>query len=104
MAGPNAGFGDTHMLQHTTKIDTSKVAHLNRDRLPSDQSPMEVPHAIVTPTHSIKTSATSVKSVRTAKIDPVTAPARKWNATTDIKAFSSSGAFPQARRERLPMP
>jgi hypothetical protein len=30
MAGPNVGFGDTHMLQHTTKIDTSKVADLNR--------------------------------------------------------------------------
>ena len=29
MAGPNVGFGDTHMLQHTAKIDTSKVAHLN---------------------------------------------------------------------------
>jgi hypothetical protein len=38
---------------------------------------MEVPHAIVTPTHSIKKNATSVKSVRTAKIHPVTAPARK---------------------------
>jgi hypothetical protein len=61
---------------------------------------MEMPHAIVTPTHSIKTSATRVKSVRTAKIDPVTDPARKWNATTDIKAFPSSGAVPEARREK----
>jgi hypothetical protein len=34
----------------------------------------------------------------------VTAPARKWNATTDIKAFPSSGALPQARSERLPTP
>ena len=54
-------------------------------------------HAIVAPTHSIKTNATRVKSVRTAKMDPATDPARKWNATTDIKAFPSSDAFPQAR-------
>jgi len=65
---------------------------------------VERPHAIVAPTHSIKTNATRVKSVRTAKIDPATDPARKWNATTDIKAFPSSDAFPEARRERLPMP
>jgi len=62
---------------------------------------MERPHAIITPTHSIKTSATRVKSVRTAKIDPVTDPARKWSATTDIKAFPSSGAVAEARRERV---
>jgi hypothetical protein len=62
---------------------------------------MEMPHPIVTPTHSIKTSATRVKSVRTAKIDPVTAPARKWHATTDIKAFPSSGAVPEARSEKV---
>jgi hypothetical protein len=31
-AGPNVGLGDTHVLEHTTKIDTSKVAHLNRNQ------------------------------------------------------------------------
>jgi CBS-domain-containing membrane protein len=54
---------------------------------------VETPHAIATPTHSIKTNAIRVKSVRTAKIDPATDPARKWNATTDIKAFPSSDHF-----------
>jgi hypothetical protein len=62
---------------------------------------VERPSAIVTPTHSIKTSATRVNSVRTTKIDPVTDPAKKWNATTDTKAFPSSGAVPEARREKV---
>jgi hypothetical protein len=31
MAGPSDGFGDTHMLQRTTKADTSEIADLNRD-------------------------------------------------------------------------
>jgi hypothetical protein len=31
MAGANVGFGDTRMLQHATKTDPSKVAHLNRE-------------------------------------------------------------------------
>jgi len=56
---------------------------------------------MVTATHSIKTSATKVKSVRTAKTDPVTDPARKCNATMDIKTFPSSDAVPEARREKV---
>jgi hypothetical protein len=39
MTGSNVGFGDTRMLQHTTKIDTSKVAHLNRDQTPQGPKP-----------------------------------------------------------------
>ena len=70
MAGPNVGFGDTRKFQHIAEIDTSEIA-------PTDQSPIERPKAIVTPTHSIKTRATRVKSVRTAKIVPATDPARK---------------------------
>jgi hypothetical protein len=31
MARPNVGFGDTQLLHHTTKIDASKIADLNRD-------------------------------------------------------------------------
>jgi hypothetical protein len=31
MAGPNVGFGDIQLFQHTTKVDASKIADLNRD-------------------------------------------------------------------------
>jgi hypothetical protein len=90
------------MLEHTTKIDTPKVAHLNRNRLPSDQSPMEKPHAIVAPTHSIKTSATRVKSVRTAKIDPVTGPGNKVKCDHGYQDISLLGdRVPEARREMV---
>jgi hypothetical protein len=39
MPGSDIGFGDTRMLQHTTKIDPSKVAHLNRDQTPQGPKP-----------------------------------------------------------------
>jgi hypothetical protein len=30
-AGTSIGFGDTHALKQTTTIDTTEVAHLNRN-------------------------------------------------------------------------
>jgi hypothetical protein len=42
-----------------------------------------------------------IHTAANTKIDPVTDPAKKWNATTDTKAFPSSGAVPEARREKV---
>jgi hypothetical protein len=66
------------MFENLSNVDTSKIAELNRNQFPSDQrSSVEKPRQIAAPTHSMKTNATRVNSVRTAKIDPATKPARK---------------------------
>jgi hypothetical protein len=98
MAGSNVGLCDTYMLQRTAKIDTSKVGHLNRYLgFPVTKATWKGPTRSSPPAHSIKTSATGAKSVRTAKNGSGSRPGKKVKCDHGYQDISPSGAVQEAK-------